>query len=280
MNVKLSAIAMPQAFTNDERLDPKLNYYIRGKVNSKNVKDLMDVVVNAHGHLFKDSKKLDWKELKGKKLSWPFHTPVVLAKNPDPQKGEKLKGPHAKETGKGKKRGKVFKGYELLDGATRMTVWRRLGQKEIPAEIKTVTDPGQRFAIQYRTNAGHGLRLDKDSRDNAVRIFHNAYKWSLNQLAKETGMDRSSITRILADKQRKKGPREKGKGSFVESAGHEAEMSVQGFHERLMSLLSNFPRITPTLRDFLSKVPEQNREKLVTIARQVRDIATLYETVI
>ena len=73
--IKMNSIMMPE-------------HYVRGKINGKNVSDLRDIVCNANG-------ETDWHKLIGKKIKWPFHTPIEVAKNPEPSKGESLKGKKA-----------------------------------------------------------------------------------------------------------------------------------------------------------------------------------------
>ena len=58
-SIKITEIAMPE-------------HYVRGKIISKNVTDLMNVVVAANGHLFSEKDETDWRKLIGKKIKWPF----------------------------------------------------------------------------------------------------------------------------------------------------------------------------------------------------------------
>lgn len=263
--IKMSSIMMPE-------------YYVRGKLNSRNINDLMDIVIKTHSSLFKDSDKPDWHELVGKKLHWPFHTPIEVAKNPSPPKGEKLKGKGIKTSGKGKKKATIFKAHEIIDGGHRFTVWRRLKQKEIEARVKDIPNFAQRFLEQYRTNAAHGLRLDKDARDNAVRIAHTVFKVSLTDLGKETGLDRSSIIRIIANKQRKEGPRSKKKGDLAAPAGSQGEMSVNGFIERVQTLHANFSRLQDGLASFLiANVTASGRSKLGAMVSTLKKLADIFE---
>lgn len=266
-------------------------HYVRGKINGKNVSDLMDVVVKANGHLFATEKSRDWKELVGKKVVWPFHAPILVAKNKAPvikvdaEPGkEATKEEKAKAKGAAKKKMKEalkgFKAFELIDGGHRLTVWKRLKQKTIPAITKNFDEPSERFLEQYRTNAAHGLRIDKDGRDNAIRIAHEIYKVSINNLAKETGLDRSSIKRILAEKQRKKGPREKaGKNkseTFSPSATVITDMSVIGFIERLEILLAAFPKLASELTEVVSKVKPDDRPRVAMLSGRLRELANIF----
>ncbi len=254
--IKISSIAMPE-------------HYVRGKINGKNVSDLMDVVVKTHGHLFKDGKATDWHELISKKLTWPFHTPIEIVKNPAPRK--------EKKPDKTKKKEKAFKPFELIDGGHRLTVWRRLKQKELPATIKDIKDPAERFREQYETNSSHGLRLDKDQRDNYVRVAHTIYKKSLSILAKETGLHRNSIIRILAEKQRKKGPRQK-RGEFDRVEVVASDMTVQGFLERLQTLTVVFPTMKDQITIFLTdNLTSSGRSKLVAFIAAIRLISSHLE---
>jgi len=271
MNTKINAIGMPEKFV-PGAADASKNYYIREKINSKNLTDLMDLIVKSNPHLLKDPKN----ESK-KKLTWPFNTPVEVAKNPAPVKGKPL-GKKGKTEGKGKKKATVYRAFELIDGFHRFTLWRRLKQKEIPTTVKNITDPAARFLEQYVTNAGHGLRLDKDERDNYVRISHSVYKKSLSVLSKEVGLDRSSIARIIAEKQRKKEPRKKG--GFSGSNVHQAELSVLGFYERAVTLVSNFDRLQKELSEFIPLNVAKNLgpSKYGAFVATLKKIVTTFES--
>ncbi len=265
--IPINSIAMPPHYVRGRMVDGRTV----GGINGKNVADLMDVVIKAHDHLFK-GKTREWKELVGKKLTWPFHTPILVAKNPKPEKVEDEK--------ENKKILKQFKPHELIDGGHRLTVWRRLKQKEIEAKVENIPDPTDRFLEQYRTNAAHGLRLDKDARDNAIRVAHEVYKVSLTALAKETGMDRSSIIRILAEKQRKKGERAKPKkgATFTPPPASEGDMSIQGFMDRLDIIVGAFPKLAPELQKFVTEgITPSSKPKIATYVSRIREIADLFE---
>ena len=262
-SIKITAIGMPEHYVRGTLVDGRTV----GGINGKNLNDLLDVVLKANGEIVP-------KKLRGKKIVWPFHTSIILAKNTEPLKGKKLKG--VKAEGKGKKKGKVWRPYELIDGGHRLTLWRRLGQKEIEATVKTITDPSERYKEQFDTNSSHGFRLDKDHRDNYVRTQHNVFKRSLVALAKETGLNRSSIIRIMAEKQRKKEPRKKG--AFTKTTTHEAELSIEGFYSRLMTLVSNYDRIQKELESFLlANVTKAGRSKLGSIVAIIKRMAASFE---
>lgn len=261
--IKIAAIGMPLHYVRGTLVDGRTV----GGVNGKNLNDLLDVVLKANG-------ETDPKKLKGKKIAWPFHTPIIVAKNPEPPKGKKLKG--VKKEGKGKKEGKTWRAYELIDGGHRLTLWQRLRQKDIEATVKTINDPSERYKEQFDTNSIHGFRLDKDHRDNYIRTQHNVFKRSLANLAKETGLDRSSIVRIMAEKQRKAGPRKKGE--LTKSTAHEAELSVEGFYARLMMLVSNYDRLQKELEGFLlANVTKAGRSKLGSIIAIIKRMAVSFE---
>ena len=68
--IKLTDIALPE-------------HYVRGKINKPHIQYLLEIAKSASNK------------------AWPFNTPILLAKNTAPKKGEKLTG---KEAGKGKKK--------------------------------------------------------------------------------------------------------------------------------------------------------------------------------
>lgn len=247
-NVKINTIAPPP-------------HYVRGKISAKNIADLTDVAVKSHIHLFKDQKNPDWRELKGKKLTWPFSEPIEVAIN---------KG--------GKKEGEKIKPYEIIDGMHRWTIWKRLKQVEIPIKPSMLVDPKQRFLKQYQTNISHGLRLDKDSRDNAIKIAHTIYKVSLTELTKETGLSRASVARILASKQRKVGPRKKSEPKDIKTApSTQVEMSATNFIDRVQMLIFNYPRLEKEIDDFLRQnLKESGKSKLGIVVSTLKKITETF----
>ena len=185
---------MPKIKINEIQLP---EHYIRGSVENKNVKDLLNIVLTHNnvgdiGELKKDQE-----------IVWPF-PPIEIAKNLS-KKPEKEKG---KKKSKGEKK---WFAYEILDGVTRWTVAKKLKLKEIDATVKGIDDPKDRFVHQYTTNVGHGLRLDKDARDNAIRLLSSVYKLTGKAIAKECGLDEGSVSRILKNKQRGENAKESRK---------------------------------------------------------------------
>ena len=273
--VKMSSIMLPQR-------------YVREKINSKNLTDLLDVVKKANQkHLTKDGNFP--KDMKKVVLEWPFNAPVLLTKNAKPdslgtKEAQALKGEGVKATGKGKKKGKTFFPYEIIDGVHRYTLWRRLKQKEIEARIITVESPEDRFLEQYKTNASHGLRIDREGRDNFIRVAHKEFNVSLTKLAKESGLDRSSIVRILQTREHKKAVRQAqastspGKAAFNVPSIDMSDMSVTGFLERLQMLLNAYPKLAPQIDKYLTENSTSiGKSKLGGIASRLRAIANQVE---
>ena len=250
--IKMSEIALPE-------------HYVREKVVGKNLADLMDIIVKHNDGLFQEQESREPSKLKDKKLKWPFDSSILVAKLKEPEPAKPLKDGEKAETKK-KGKAKVWKKFEIIDGMHRFTLWRRLGQKEIEANVKVIDEPGERYLEQYRTNSNHGLRIDKDGRDNAVKVAHNVYKISLGSLVKETGLSRASVARICASKQRKEGPRKKAEkkteaakkagSSFASPDAPALGMSVTGFVERLQLLLNEFPSLADNLSRHLSEIVE------------------------
>ena len=260
--VKVNEIVLPE-------------HYIREGIRGKHVNDLLDVVCLANG-------VTDHKELIGKKIDWPFPE-IEIAKNltPKPEKPKKKKGEKASKV-KGAKTKKWFP-FEIIDGGHRWTVAKRLKMKEISAVTKSIDEPGDRFLQQYRTNVGHGLRLDKDARDNAIRILSTVFKKSQKEIVQETGLDVSSISRIISSKQRKEGPRKKAKKRDTEPLAESGKssidgMTVAGFLERLQILTDEFPKLSASiLAHLVTNVPKSKHDKLKDFAGKVRDIAAVMD---
>ena len=263
--IKISDITLPE-------------HYVRGTVKSKHVSDLLDVVATHNG-------VATWADLIGKKtIQWPFPE-IDIGKNltPKPEKVAKKKG--EKVT---KPKGKKWFPFELIDGAHRLAVAKRLKRKEIEAITRGIDDPGARYMHQYKTNVGHGLRLDKDARDNAIRTLAKVFNVSQKELVKETGLDVSSVSRIINARQRKEGPRAKPsrQGPTVttieaptESTTTESgSMTVEGFIDRLQGIVREFPKLqAPLLAYLISHTPKSKLTKLNEFAGLVRAIGETFD---
>jgi len=276
--IKMSEIALPE-------------HYVREKVVGKNLADLMDIIVKHNDGLFQEQESREPSKLKDKKLKWPFDSSILVAKLKEPEPAKPLKDGEKAETKK-KGKAKVWKKFEIIDGMHRFTLWRRLGQKEIEANVKVIDEPGERYLEQYRTNSNHGLRIDKDGRDNAVKVAHNVYKISLGALVKETGLSRASVTRICASKQRKEGPRKKAEkkteaakkagSTFASPDAPALGMSVTGFIERLQLLLNEFPNIADELTKHLIEIAKDNEsvKKLYSFEARLADLHQAFTMVL
>lgn len=258
-SIKVNEITLPE-------------HYVRDQVKSSHVNDLLDVVASANG-------VKDWKELIGKKIDWPFD-PIDIGKNLAPKPEPAKKG---EKKPKGEKPKRWFP-FEIIDGAHRWTVAKRLRLKDIDATTRTIDNPADRFMHQYRTNVSHGLRLDKDTRDNAVRIMVNVYKMGVKEVAKEAGIAMSSVSRIANSKQRKTEPRKKAarnpkKGQIIGSQpstgnGVADGMTVEGFLERLQTLAGEFHRLqAPILSYLVTNISKDHYPDLKEFAGKVRAIA-------
>lgn len=275
--VKISEIAMPE-------------HYLRAKVKTSYINELLTDLALING-------VKDWHELiaakeKKVKVEWPF-PPIEVARNekqvlPPAEKGEKRSDV--------KKKIKVSKKkyflYEMIDGSHRITVARRLKMKEILTTVKNIPNHADRFLEQYKSNGGpRGLRLDKDDRDNAIRILAKEYGLSQKVLVQETGLDQASISRIIAAKQRSMGARKsskkksdsddsgsaftQGSGATRSSAASEATMSVNGFIERLQICCSELPKLKSGVVAELNLV--SNEKGLTLLIERVKEILDMLE---
>lgn len=257
-------------------------HYVRGTVKSKHVQDLLDVVASHNG-------VGAWSDLIGKKtIQWPFPE-IEIGKNLTPKPDKAKKGEK-----KGKNNKKWFP-FELIDGGHRLTVAKRLKLKEIDAITRNIDNPGARFLHQYKTNVGHGLRLDKDARDNAIRTLAKVFNVSQKELVKETGLDVSSVSRIINSRQRKDGPRAPATpralpipstGADIDSTESSSRgnvninegMTVEGFIDRLQGLTKEFKRLQAPLLAFLvANTPKSKLPKLAEFAGLVREISETFD---
>jgi len=268
-SVKISEITLPE-------------HYVRGQIKSKHVQDLLDVVATHNG-------VAAWSDLVGKKtVQWPFPE-IEIGKNLTPkpdkikkEKGDKTKAPKLK---------KWFP-FELIDGAHRLTVAKRLKMKEIDAITRGIDNAGARYLHQYKTNVGHGLRLDKDARDNAIRTLAKVFSISQKELVKETGLDVSSVSRIINSRQRKEGPRSApskpranvtytatdAEAISTASPAPSGSMTVEGFIDRLQGITREFPKLQAAVLAFLvANTPKSKLPKLGEFAGLVRAIADTFD---
>jgi len=271
--IKISEIVLPE-------------HYIRESIKSKYVQDLLDVVATHNG-------VTSWSELVGKKtIQWPFPE-IEIGKNltPKPEKKPKVKGEKTKDV-----KAKKWFPFELIDGAHRLQVAKKLKKKEIDAITRNIDNPGARFLHQYKTNVGHGLRLDKDARDNAIRTAAKVFSFTQKQLVQETGLDVSSVSRIINSRQRKEGPRSKPRrnepiiDTLIDTAenipslkdtAEPASMTVEGFLDRLQGLVREFPKLqAPILSYLITNTPKSKFDKLKEFAGLIRSISNTFDDAI
>lgn len=191
-------------------------WYIRRRLSQQNFEDLLTVG--------KSSK------------SWPFPDIEVV----------KLSAAELEKLSKSKKT-KDFR-YEVIDGWTRTNVAEALKLPSISAKILNLTAPKARFIEQYTTNATHGLRLDKDERDEAIRHMGKEFKMKEAEIAKITGLSQQSISRVIHNRQRgssAKATREAQRQAYADSP---AEVFV-----RVQTGLANFIELHEDVIDHLAK---------------------------
>lgn len=266
------------------------DHYVRGAIRPSNVNDLMTVVINHNNA--ESAEEL----IKKKEISWPFDAIEVVRNEKAVENEKKFKAfvdalkEHNKDKNKAKKieekdrREKTIKAvqkeldkikaelksfklesknvfpYEIIDGGHRWTVAKRLKISDIEAKIRDIPNHGERYLEQYKLNSAHGLRLDKDQRDNAIRTLVKEFKIPQNALIKETGLTTASISRIVADKQRTGLPKKKGGGrprnnSQLGSSPPISDMSPEGFVDRLNQIIIEFPRLEVSLGKMLESKP-------------------------
>jgi hypothetical protein len=303
--IKISEITLPE-------------HYVRGATKKSHINDLLSVVAGANG--VEEPEKLIGK----KDIKWPF-PPIEIGRTGDTTykdlekleeeivnikdaiKTEKKRDtPRQENLSKlgleldlNKQNLKVLKGkksfpFELIDGAHRLAVARILKLEEIDGTIKNIEPGAERFLRQYNLNAGHGLRLDKDMRDNAIRILSTVYKIPQKAIVAETGLDVSSVSRIIANKQRTNAPRKKaeprkqkpefnekdfkqpetepeeknvkpaGNGKVTKAASSNVNdgMSVTGFIDRLIILYDGFIPLRLQLINHWKSNPLSHEQKI------------------
>lgn len=89
--------------------------------------------------------------------------------------------------------------WQLQDGFHRLRVAYALNYPTIQAVINKSNSPGEAFLRQYTANNHHGLKLDRASRDRAIWVMRNVYKYQIVPLGKMAGLTPASISRIARE---------------------------------------------------------------------------------
>lgn len=146
---------------------------------------------------------------------------------------------------KGQKQ-KTAKPYELIDGGHRLKVAQRFKLDEIPGKVVNVKDPALRHLEGYKANSSHGLKLEIADRNQFIWDMVHTFNWPQDRIAKETGLHKSSVSRIADKKQGWKGYKpesmKRGKPKLREQADHDAILSPPQFADHLEILLDDFPK--------------------------------------
>lgn len=172
---------------------------------------------------------------------------------------------------------KEGKKFEILDGNRRTMVAKELKFSEIPATIKDIKSPSDRFLYQIQANL-HGMMLDKDQRDGSIRTLNVKFKMSLEQLSKAFKLTKASISRILKGKQRKTGPR-KGKAERQDSSQENGEdFSSKSFMERTLFLADEYAHNRVEIYEFLGKAKETNKARLSELIANLNSFTEMLNT--
>lgn len=167
------------------------------------------------------------------------------------------------------------KKFEILDGNRRTKVAKLLKLSEIPATIKDIKSPADRFLYQIQANL-HGLMLDKDQRDNSIRLLGSKFKMSLEQLAKTFKLTKASISRILKGKQRKTGPRKQTRQNQPEQ-DNSKDFAPKGFMERTLFIADEYAKNRVDISEFLKKAGGVNKSKLAELIANLNSLTVMLE---
>lgn len=164
--------------------------------------------------------------------------------------------------------------FEILDGNRRTRVAKALKIEAIPATIKTIKSPVDRFLFQIQSNL-HGLMLDKDQRDSSIRLLNTKFKLSLENLAKTFKLTKASISRILSKKQRKEGPR---KTTKQESKSNSQSFNPANFLREVVVLAFEYAKNRIKLSEFLEHTQDLDKAKAVEFLTNINSLVVLLET--
>lgn len=164
--------------------------------------------------------------------------------------------------------------FEILDGNRRSKVAKELKIEVIPANIMTIKSPTDRFLYQIKSNL-HGLMLDKDQRDGSIRLLNTKFKLSLENLSKTFKLTKASISRILAKKQRKEGPR---KTTKQETKSNSQDFNPANFLKEVVIMATEYAKNRVKLSEFLEKAQGLDKAKAVELLTNINSLVVLLET--
>lgn len=232
----------------DEIKRPKA--YIRKRISKGYVAELVEIA--------KESKE------------WPF-PPVTLTRTARATKQTKKGGKPLRETTI----------IEVIDGNHRIETARELKYKTIPAEFKEFKTPADAYLYQYKSNVSHGLKLNKDLRDEAIRVLHFEHKVNQADLVKATGLTQASVSRILSKKQRTGAPRKKSKGGKETKKARvtttDEAFSPKAFLERIGYLVEEFEEHNEALAQWMAVSRQLNKEKAMELAQGLMALASNFD---
>lgn len=122
------------------------------------------------------------------------------------------------------------------------------GNEEMEVELREYKSDAEALSDAIADNLSNGLHLNKDDRDDAIRVLHFELKVSQAELVKRFKMSKASISRICTKKQRKDGPRKKatkkakGSGSAVKDAIKARGFAAPQYIKELRSMNEVFSR--------------------------------------
>jgi len=204
--------------------------YVRHRIKGGHVQELLAVVRGAAG---------------------PGGKPTSLSPLPP-----LLVRPLAVQKGKGQK-------YEVLDGMHRLRVAGRLKLSSVDADVKKYASDADAYMAQLTTNLSHGLALDRESRDEAVKTLGKVYHVGVREIARQTKLAPASVSRIIAGKQylpaekrRRGGKATRGKAAKAAKA---AEWSPIVWLKQLEALAIEWGRHTPEITAAAEKMDRRLR---------------------
>lgn len=85
---------------------------------------------------------------------------------------------------------------EIVAGRHRFLAAKHCGMEKIPCLIKPRSE-AEAFFDQLASDLRHGLKLDHEMRDAAIRTLVKKFRFSLRVVEKRTGLSASSVSRIV-----------------------------------------------------------------------------------
>ena len=152
--------------------------------------------------------------------------------------------------------------YWLIDGVHRIEALRKIGRKEVEAEVVEGIDESEYEVMAFRANLKHGLPLKREEKKQFLeRLFFKGYKPT--EIAKKTGIPLSTVRRYLAHLlEKEKKEREK----LLKEA---KELAKKGIPIARISEQTGIPRSTLSMK---LKEEAQKKEEVKEVIEKAKTV--------